>query len=394
MSHDESLEKTYHERRAERIGVDVPMSHDQQPIPTYQSLQSELQQLKNAIELLERGKYGRADLQAQLVNKNDEIKALQSERDELLASKEKVLATAASFEHWGKERSELQSERDKLQQDLNNCCSCQHDGKGNLTSRCEFHRLLEEERDKLLGYLERAGWGPCNAAACNCNGWHKVRQSKDERELEEERDKLKTAIRTHRDQRGDDRCWMDDQKLYEALGESAGDNSLPPKEKFLANCSRFYDNRCRNAEWKSYQEIEEERDQLKEQILKLQELLKNKTIGDRLLRDWLKIEAELVQLRVTFDQNFQQYTTALAKKDEEIARLKMLLSTLPTAVEAAEKDIITAQGETIYKLRACLQSIIDGCVNPEKAHRRVMVDLAPIRKVLKDTDPETKTPPK
>lgn len=47
----------------------------------------------------------------------------------------------------------------------------------------------------------------------------------------------------------------------------------------------------------------------------------------------------------------------------------------------------------LAKLRGCLKSIIDGCVHPETAHRRAMVDLGPIRKVLNETDLETKTPP-
>jgi hypothetical protein len=37
----------------------------------------------------------------------------------------------------------------------------------------------------------------------------------------------------------------------------------------------------------------------------------------------------------------------------------------------------------IKELEAVLQAIINGCVHPETAKRRVLVDLAPIRKVLK-----------
>ena len=36
--------------------------------------------------------------------------------------------------------------------------------------------------------------------------------------------------------------------------------------------------------------------------------------------------------------------------------------------------------------RKVLQDIINGCVHPETAVRRVMVDLAPIRKVLKEIE--------
>lgn len=56
---------------------------------------------------------------------------------------------------------------------------------------------------------------------------------------------LEDAIRTHRDQRGDDRCWMDDQQLYAVLGDTKANTALPPREVFLANCARFY--ACRQA---------------------------------------------------------------------------------------------------------------------------------------------------
>jgi hypothetical protein len=53
--------------------------------------------------------------------------------------------------------------------------------------------------------------------------------------------KLRDAIRYHRDQKGDDRCWVDDIRLYEALPEGPVnyDPTLPPEEEFLANCKRF-----------------------------------------------------------------------------------------------------------------------------------------------------------
>ena len=36
---------------------------------------------------------------------------------------------------------------------------------------------------------------------------------------EEEIEHLRNAIRKHRDQRGDDRCWLDDEELYKVLPE-------------------------------------------------------------------------------------------------------------------------------------------------------------------------------
>jgi hypothetical protein len=52
--------------------------------------------------------------------------------------------------------------------------------------------------------------------------------------------KLRTIIRYHRNQKGDDRCWVDDIRLYEALPEKEGyDSTLPPEKVFLDNCKRF-----------------------------------------------------------------------------------------------------------------------------------------------------------
>lgn len=55
-------------------------------------------------------------------------------------------------------------------------------------------------------------------------------------------DALVAAIRKHRDQRGDDRCWLDDAELYRVLGGEPfepKDCALPDPEKMLANCQRF-----------------------------------------------------------------------------------------------------------------------------------------------------------
>ena len=57
---------------------------------------------------------------------------------------------------------------------------------------------------------------------------------------------LRQAIRYHRDQRGDDRCWLDDEKLYEQLPERvATDATLPSEEDFITSCRKFH--RCRQA---------------------------------------------------------------------------------------------------------------------------------------------------
>lgn len=54
-------------------------------------------------------------------------------------------------------------------------------------------------------------------------------------------ERLRAGIRYHRDQKGDDRCWVDDLRLYEMLPEGpvGYDSTLPPEDVFLDNCKRF-----------------------------------------------------------------------------------------------------------------------------------------------------------
>lgn len=62
---------------------------------------------------------------------------------------------------------------------------------------------------------------------------------------------LEAAIRKHKEQREDDRCWMDDFDLYTAIDpeytieQHKQDAKLPAKQVFLSNCERFYE--CRQA---------------------------------------------------------------------------------------------------------------------------------------------------
>ncbi len=49
----------------------------------------------------------------------------------------------------------------------------------------ERDEALNENR-KLRNYLEDAGWGRCDIPACNCNGWHHLRDSVEERKLKQQ----------------------------------------------------------------------------------------------------------------------------------------------------------------------------------------------------------------
>lgn len=69
-------------------------------------------------------------------------------------------------------------------------------------------------------------------------------------DLKKEIEKLRDAIRQHRDEKGHDRCWMDDDRLYSMLpeGNEGVDTTLPPRECFLKNCEKFYENRQKGDE--------------------------------------------------------------------------------------------------------------------------------------------------
>ena len=87
--------------------------------------------------------------------------------------------------------------------------------------------------------------------------------------LTQENTVLKTAIRKHRDQRGDDRCWMDDDELYRVLNEPLFDRPMPSPDKMLKNCEKFIslrtkpgsktDDTSASGRWVSRAELEEQR---------------------------------------------------------------------------------------------------------------------------------------
>jgi hypothetical protein len=57
--------------------------------------------------------------------------------------------------------------------------------------------------------------------------------------------KTRMDIRWHRDQRGHDRCWLDDVKVYSNLPEYKNpyERGLPSRTEFLGMCERFFEGR-------------------------------------------------------------------------------------------------------------------------------------------------------
>ena len=138
----------------------------------------------------------------------------------------------------------------------------------------EIRRLqtIEKEWIKIIDNLNEVFRGQIGGPKAILQGFL---QSEDDIfegtvKLAREYNKLLEAIRNHRDQRGDDRCWMDDEELYKVLPEGYN----PPKRDTtveLKLCEKYIN--CRrnpNTEYISPQrrieELEKENQQLKDTI--------------------------------------------------------------------------------------------------------------------------------
>jgi hypothetical protein len=127
-------------------------------------------------------------------------------------------------------------------------------------------------------------------------------------EVLDELERLEAAIRKHRDQTDDRRCWQDDDDLYAALPEGAtvkADTSLPPEPEFLESCARH----CRQF-WRNRQRPED-----KDKALAPREM----TIG--------QLEGEVIRLRA------------------ELRESEHYLGVIGGLGSAAAKDIVTFGNE-------------------------------------------------
>lgn len=78
---------------------------------------------------------------------------------------------------------------------------------------------------------------------------------------------LLRAIKEHHAQKADDRCWMDDNILYDAAGLPAADRRVGDTDAMLTNCRRFLENRCEGGGWPSYAQLEAECERLRGLLL-------------------------------------------------------------------------------------------------------------------------------
>ena len=91
--------------------------------------------------------------------------------------------------------------------------------------------------------------------------------------------KLRDAIAEHRDQRADDRCFLDDQKLYAVLEDGdLGDNHVGDQCAMLENCRRYIAQRTQNGgPWKSYADLERELASVYKRYEELSEILDSRS---------------------------------------------------------------------------------------------------------------------
>lgn len=85
--------------------------------------------------------------------------------------------------------------------------------------------------------------------------------------LDDRVQELEAAIRKHRDYRGDDRCWLDDEELYRVLPEGY----TPPQRDGaveLENCKRFIE--CRRNPKTEYVSPQREIEELKRRVASLE----------------------------------------------------------------------------------------------------------------------------
>lgn len=81
---------------------------------------------------------------------------------------------------------------------------------------------------------------------------------------------LEAAIRKHRDQRGDDRCWLDDEDLYRLLPEGY---ATPERDVLVevANCLQFL--RCRRNPRTEYVSPQRRIEELEAEVQRLRQEL-------------------------------------------------------------------------------------------------------------------------
>jgi hypothetical protein len=153
---------------------------------------------------------------------------------------------------------------------------------------------------------------------------------------------LEAGIRAHRDQKGHDRCVLDDDALYALLpeGDNKADRSLPPREEFLEGCAKFYDLRKKGVSTEHcslvqvLEDLETSRERSKHlkgilaevdtSVEKAVACLNGARIFDITQAGSLveKVEAAVATIRRLQDHNVSQFTKAMDLLRDTVARSK------------------------------------------------------------------------
>jgi len=76
-----------------------------------------------------------------------------------------------------------------------------------------------------------------------------MERSAEASEWKEEAKRLRTAIEIHRDQTGHNICWINDEKLWAALGDGKSAyprSNMPTQEEFLVGCRAYIKSRFKD----------------------------------------------------------------------------------------------------------------------------------------------------
>lgn len=85
-----------------------------------------------------------------------------------------------------------------------------------------------------------------------------------------ELDSIISVIKDIHSQHADDLCWMDIDRIFQAVNLLMPDRRVGDKAAMKRNCNRFIDVMCQGGEWKSYAELERENAHLKNRIKHLE----------------------------------------------------------------------------------------------------------------------------
>lgn len=176
-------------------------------------------------------------------------------------------------------------------------------------------RLAELEQT-MAEHLQDIGEGHfCDLFGCSEAG-PLVKEIRRLQPYEQRVKELESAIRTHRDQKADDRCIEDDDRLYEALGDGIKcDRAVGDKAAMLENCLRFINHRCSGGgPWKSYAELEQEIRTLRTENSRLAHAEQEHLLLSR------KLEKENAELRAQYDKLGIDCRDTILRLEQRIAK--------------------------------------------------------------------------